>query len=433
MDPGARAVLSLAKNVLEEVDIDLVLARVLEASRDLTDAKYAALGVLDETRSELARFLTLGIDEDTRREIGQLPKGRGVLGELITDPVPLRLCDVDSHPRSYGCPAGHPPMRSFLGVPVLVGGEPYGNLYLTDKREAAAFTPEDEEAVVMLAGFAGVAIDHARRYTRSERRRAELQETVNALEPTLEIARALGGETDLSRILELVAKRGRALVSAGTLVIELERDGDLVVAAGAGDLPEGLLGVRLSLKDTVASTALRTGQPQRLADRLNGAWFEQHGLRRFGLRASDGLVVPLVFRGRAYGALVALDPGDGASFSAEHRRLLEGFAAIAATAVATAQSVTDERRRQTLAAAEAERERWARELHDETLQSLCALRVLLDGARREAGSGPITDVIDEAVRQLDSDIANLRGLIADLRPADIEKLGTEAAINALSE
>jgi len=162
MDPRTRAVLSLARSVLGELDFDLVIERVLQASRDLTDAKYAAIGVLDETRSKLAQFLTLGIDESKRGEIGVLPRGRGVLGELIINPVPLRLADVDGHPLAYGFPPGHPPMRSFLGVPVLVGGEPYGNLYLTDKQSAPEFTAEDEEAVVLLAEFAGVAIDHAR-------------------------------------------------------------------------------------------------------------------------------------------------------------------------------------------------------------------------------------------------------------------------------
>ena len=128
-------------------------------------------------------------------------------------------------------------MRSFLGVPLLVGGEPYGNLYLTDKQDAAEFTVEDEEAVVLLAEFAGVAIDHAQRYTGSEQRRTELQGTVNALQATLEIARALGGETDLDVILKLVANRGRALVGARALVIELERAGELLIAAAAGALP----------------------------------------------------------------------------------------------------------------------------------------------------------------------------------------------------
>ena len=141
--------------------------------------------------------------------------------------------------------------------------------------------------------------------------------------------------------------------------------------------------------------------------------------------------MPLVFRNRAYGALVAIDRLDRDQFTAEHQRLLEAFAASAATAVATAQSAADERRRQALAAAEAERGRWARELHDETLQSLAALRLMLAGTRRVAGSEPFAEVINEAVEQLDSDIENLRGIIADLRPAEIDELGAGAAIQAL--
>jgi GAF domain-containing protein len=176
-----------------------------------------------------------------------------VLGQLITDPVPLRLADVDGHPRSYGFPLGHPPMRSFLGVPVLVGREPYGNLYLTEKQGAAEFTAEDEEAVVLLAEFAGVAIDHAQRYTGSERHRAELQGTVNTLEATIEIARALGGQTNLAMILEVVAKRGRALVSRTSARDRARARRELVIAAGAGTLPEGLVGRRVSLGDTIAS------------------------------------------------------------------------------------------------------------------------------------------------------------------------------------
>jgi GAF domain-containing protein len=196
MDPGTRTVIGLAGSVLGEADVDFVLRRVLEASSDLTDARYAALGVLDETRTELAQFLTLGIDEPRRHEIGPLPGGRGVLGELIADPVPLRVAEVSRHPRSYGFPLGHPPMRSFLGVPVLVSGKPYGNLYLTDKRTAAEFTAGDEEAVVLLAGFAGMAIDHARRFAGSKRRSTELRRTVDALEATIEtLARSAARRT----------------------------------------------------------------------------------------------------------------------------------------------------------------------------------------------------------------------------------------------
>jgi len=142
-----------------------VLERVLEAARELTGARYAALGILDRSRGELERFTTAGLDEPTRRQIGALPRGRGVLGELIADPRPLRLADVGAHPHCYGFPSGHPPMKTFLGVPVLVAGKPFGNLYLTEKREGEEFTDEDEQALVRLAQFAGVAIDHARRYS----------------------------------------------------------------------------------------------------------------------------------------------------------------------------------------------------------------------------------------------------------------------------
>jgi GAF domain-containing protein len=173
MDDGSREVLSVARSTLDDSDVDVVLERVLASARLLTGATYAALGLLDELRTGLARFLTLGIDEAARREIGALPRGRGVLSVLITDPVPLRLADVGSHPRSYEVPLGHPRMRSFLGVPILIGGEPYGILYLTEKQGRAEFTEDDEEAVVLLAEFAGVAIDRARRHSGSGQSRVE--------------------------------------------------------------------------------------------------------------------------------------------------------------------------------------------------------------------------------------------------------------------
>jgi GAF domain-containing protein len=215
---------------------------------------------------------------------------------------------VSSHPYSYGFPVGHPPMGSFLGVPIVVEGEPYGNLYL--------------------------AIDHAQRYTGSEAQRRQLQQANQALDATIQIARALGGETDLQPILELVAKRGRALVSARMLIIELV-DGDrLNLAAGAGELPAGLLGQVVSLANTVASAALRAGQTQRLSDHLNRARFEQHGVGNLELSSEDGLVVPLVFRDQPFGVLVALDHLEEGDFTGEHQRLLEAFAASAATCCA---------------------------------------------------------------------------------------------------
>jgi signal transduction histidine kinase len=434
LDRATQAVLEVARSVLAELELDVVLERVLQSAQELTDATYAALGVLNEQRSELARFITRGIDADTRALIGTLPRGRGVLGTLIANPVALRLSDVGAHPHSYGFPHGHPPMNTFLGVPILVGGAPFGNLYLTEKAGGAEFSAEDEHAVRVLAEFAGMAVDHARRYTATRHRRDELERTVATLEATTQIARAVGGETDLDVILELVAKRGRALVSARALLIELKQGGSLVIAAGAGELPSDLIGKAVPLESTVASQAMRTLTTQRLGDELNRTRFDEHGVGRLGVKAQGGMVVPLNFRGTVHGVLVALDAlEDGPEFSADDERLLEAFAASAAIAVATAQTVGSERHRQRLAATEAERQRWARELHDDTLQSLSAIRIGMAGAGRASSAEPMREAIGHAIEQLDDSITSLRRLITDLRPAALDELGVQAALEGLVE
>jgi signal transduction histidine kinase len=434
-DRGIEGILELARSVLGDLDVELVLQRVLVAGRELTQARYAAIGVLDDEGTGLARFVTLGLETDERERIGPPPRGRGVLGELIEHPLPLRLEEVGDHPRSYGFPLGHPEMHTFLGVPVLAGGEPFGNLYLTDKAGGVPFTEDDERALTLLADFAGVAIDHARRYTGSETRREELSRTVAALDATVQIALALGGQTDQDKILQLVAKRGRALVSARALAIELLDGDELVIAAVAGEVPTALLGQRVPMRDTVAETAIRTLSSQRLEEEINRSRFERHGLGRLGFQVSAGLAVPLLFRGTPYGVLIVTDRLEhGPGFGDDDLRLLESFAASAATAVATAQNVAVEKSRQRIAAAEEERRRWARELHDETLQSLAALRLGLSVARR-AKDDPdaIDELLAQAVDQLDGEIATLRALITELRPAALDELGLSAAIAALAD
>jgi signal transduction histidine kinase len=433
MDDSVRRLLDLSDAILRELDPEMVVKRLLDAALSLTSARYAALGVLDRSGEGLGEFITTGIDETCRAEIGQPPLGRGVLGELIQHPAPLRLAEVGDHPRSYGFPIGHPPMHTFLGVPVFKDGLPFASLYLTEKL-GGPFTQADEELVVALARVGGIALGHAHRHASAAVQRIELTRTVGVLEATTEIARALAGEIKVDVILELVAKRGRALVEAQALLIEIVDGADLVVAAVAGEVPAGIRGQRLTLTDTVASTALRTGATQRLEGGLIHARFDQHGLGRLGVSAKAGLIVPLLFHGQRYGVLVALDHlRDDRTFSEMDQRLLEAFAASAATAVASAQATQSELRRQRVAAAEAERGRWARELHDETLQSLGGLQILLSAAQRRGGLEVLERAMGEATRHLNSAITNLRSLVIDLRPPALDELGLEAAIDGLTE
>ena len=419
------------RGLLSELDLETVLDRLLRTAADLTGARYVALGVLDEARRELSRFLTRGIGEETHRAIGDLPRGRGILGVLIDDPRPLRLDYVGDHPRSYGFPPGHPPMRSFLGVPILIRGRAYGNLYLTEKAGGEPFSPEDEEAVIVLADWAAIAIENAGLYRDVAARREELERAVRGLQATAAIARAVGAETDLGRILELVVKRGRALMDAHDVLIML-RDGDeLVIAAGAGHVHVGQAR-RLPLARSTAGQVLAEGRSRRIADATRELLIppEQLGLDH----ATTALLVPLVYRGQSLGVLAAFDRlgGDG-RFSHDDAQLLEAFAAQAATAVATAKSVEVDRRRRSLAATEAERHRWARELHDDTLQALGGLKVLLSGAARLDDPEAMRSVMREATQQLTGDIQSLRSLIAELRPPALDQLGLAPALASLAQ
>ena len=419
------------RGLLSELDLETVLDRLLQTAADLTGARYVALGVLDEGRRELARFLTRGIDEDTHRAIGDLPRGRGLLGVLIDDPRPLRLDDVGDHPRSYGFPPGHPPMRAFLGVPILIRGEAWGNLYLTEKAGGEPFAPEDEEAVVVLADWAAIAIENAGLYRDVAARREELERAVRGLQATAAIARAVGGETDLERILELVVKRGRALIEAHDVLIMLREGDELVIAAGAGHARIADA-VRLPLAGSTAGQVLADGRPRRIADAARELLIppDQLGLDD----ASTALLVPLVYRGQSLGVLAAFDrlDGDGA-FTRDDEQLLEAFAAQAATAVATAKSVEADRRRRSLAATEAERHRWARELHDETLQALGGMKVLLSSAIRLDDPEAMRAAMRDATQQLTGDIESLRALIAELRPPALDQLGLAPALASLAQ
>jgi signal transduction histidine kinase len=423
-----RRLLEVGRALVTELDLAVVLDRVLATARELTGARYAALGILNDRRTELAQFLTSGIDADTHSTIGDLPRGRGVLGVLIEDPEPLRLADVGEHPRSYGFPTGHPVMRGFLGVPIKIRGQAWGNLYLAEKPDGE-FTPQDQEAAVILADWAAVAIDNARLYETSQRRRQELEKAVRGLEAVRDVAAAIGGEVALEPVLALIAKRGRALVHARSLVIMLREGGDLVVRASAGHVQEGR-GTRLAIADSTAGEVLERRRPERIVDitaRLRIA-AEEFGV----IGASAALLVPMVYRGEAMGVLAAFDRGEDASvFTADDEQMLRTFADSAATAVALAQSVQADRLRSSLAAADAERRHWARELHDETLQGLGGLRVLLSSALRRDELPLAQEAMREAVGRIESEIGNLRAIITELRSAALDEFGLRAALEGL--
>ncbi|MDQ8046530.1 MAG: GAF domain-containing sensor histidine kinase [Solirubrobacteraceae bacterium] len=423
----AERLLEAGRALTSELDLPSVLDRILDAARELTGARYAALGVLDQERRELSQFITIGLDDEQRVAVGEPPRGQGILGVLIDHPEPLRLHDVSQHPRSYGFPLGHPPMRSFLGAPIKIRDDAWGNLYLTDKVGAEDFDDHDVETIVVLAQWASVAIDNARLFGEATARREELERALRTSRTTMEIATAVGGDTDLSRVLELIAKRGRALVEADQLLIWLRRGERLELAASAGTTPAPT-GTTIPVIGSTAGEALSTGHSMRI-ESIGDLLVDP---AEYGLAdASSVLIVPLVHRGQRHGVLAAFDrQGSTASFDDEDRRTLEAFAISAATAVATARNVEEQRLQNSIAASESERRRWARELHDETLQGLAALKLSLASALKFEPDRA-RSVLEAAVTQLDADIAGLRAIIADLRPAALDELGLEPALHAL--
>jgi signal transduction histidine kinase len=409
--------------------VEAVLLEVLGTARELTGARYAALGVLDERREQIERFLTLGIDQETREAIGSPPEGRGVLGELIADPKPLRLADIGTHPRSYGFPRNHPRMTTFLGAPVMIGNEAYGNIYLADKAAREEFDGDDEQVLVALADYAAIAIDNARLYVDLQHRRLDLERMVKGLRANVEATRALEDETEPDRVLALIAKRGRALLDARTFLVLLHRDDALVVVEVAGERPE-LLNVRVDPHDSLAADVVLSGRTERVSDLANRV---RSGLDPFAATARSGMLAPLAFGGRPQGLLVALDRIDGRGFNLDDELLLTSFAAGAGAALGRARMVEAEKLHLSIDSTENERRRWARELHDQTLQDLGALRVMLEAAALGDPTGPAVETFERAIAHVDRSITDLQGLITELRPASLDELGLRPALAALAQ
>jgi len=258
-----RALLDAGRALTSELSLDALLQRLVQAAADLTGARYAALGVIDRSGQELERFVTTGIDAETHAAIGDLPRGRGILGVLIRDARTLRLHDLTVDPRSVGFPPNHPPMRSFLGVPILLRGMAYGNLYLTEKEGGEDFADEDEEIVTLLAGQAAVAIENARLYEATARWSRQL-ELLN------EVGDAMVTETDLDRLLDLIVRRLRELLQARVVALVLPAGPEeLRFTAAAGEGADQLLGVTISRIGSKSGRVLERGRSERVESVLD--------------------------------------------------------------------------------------------------------------------------------------------------------------------
>jgi signal transduction histidine kinase len=407
-----------------ELSLDAVLQRLVEAAADLTGARYAALGVLDPSGGRLERFVTSGLDDETRAAIGDLPHGRGILGVLIHDPRPLRLHDLHDDARSVGFPPNHPPMETFLGVPVRLRGVVYGNLYLTEKEGGADFDEDDEAAVGLLASQAAVAIENARLYETSTRWAAQL-ESLN------EVMNALVTEYDLDTLLGLVAERLGELIGARLVAISLPQADGLRMAAVAGEGAEDYEGLELSARSK-SMRVLARKRSERIDSVLDDPEVEQEAARRLGARSA--LYVPLLVRDEAIGVIVAHDKtGSDVRFSDEDLRLAEIFAARAAVAVELRQRVARDALQRVVSAQELERQRLARELHDETGQALTSILLGLRGLEEAKDADALRAAIGEVRDLVRSTLQDVRRLAVELRPKALDDFGLVAALERLTE
>ena len=419
-----RALVETGVAITSELSLDALLQRLVESAAELTGARYAALGVIDGSGSELERFLTTGIDAETQAAIGDLPRGRGILGVLIREDAPLRLHNLGDDPRSIGFPPHHPPMRTFLGVPVHLRGVAYGNLYLTEKADGEDFTAEDQELVELLASQAAVAIENARLYEAATGWSKQL-ESLN------EVGNALATETDLDPLLDLVARRLRELLDARLVTVLLPSgDDELRFAAVAGDRAD-IAGATITRSTSKSGRVLERAQSQRVDSVLDDVDVDHEAMRLLGART--GLWVPLIARGRAIGVLAAHDKlGADVRFTETDLRLAETFATRAAVAVDLSERIARDSLRRVVEAQELERRRLARELHDETGQALTSILLGLKGLEERMDDAESREAAEELRELVVSTLQDVRRLAVELRPSALDDFGLVAALERLT-
>lgn len=407
-----RWLLDAVVGLAADLSLDSVLQRIVTVACKLTDAKYGALGVLGAGPDRrLREFVTHGLDPAHRRAIGELPRGRGILGVLIDDPRPLRLSQLGKESRSFGFPANHPPMGSFLGVPIRIQDKVFGNLYLTSKGNDEDFTEDDEQVVIALAAAAGVVVENARLYEEGERRQRWLGAAAAA-------TAALLGSEGRDDALQVVAERARESADADMAAVLLRHTGGrLLVEAVAGAHVEALVGTDLLLEGTAAGEVLTSGRPVVVDDAHGRGQVAASGLPvvEDGLGLSSVAMLPLRSGGRVAGILaLGWKTGREQLYRDTDLRLPESFADQTALALQVAQAQQDQGR---LAVLE-DRDRIARDLHDVVVQRLFAIGLTLQNAtRRTDDPDGIAAGVNAAVTDIDSTITDIRHSIFELSAA----------------
>jgi signal transduction histidine kinase len=424
-DDRLRALVGAGIALSSELSLDQLLTTLVETAAALTRARFAALGVIDRDGDQLERFITHGIDDEGARRIGDLPRGGGILGVLIRDVEPLRLHDLSDDARAVGFPPNHPPMHSFLGVPILLRGVAYGNLYLTEKEGGDDFTAEDEDLVGLLAAQAAVAIENAR-LVEATRRWSQQLEALN------EIGTALATETDLPRLLELIVRRLRGLIDARLIAIAIPRaDGTLVIEAADGERANEIVGIELEPAGSKSGRVLE----RRLGERVDALLDDpevDYGLGR-PIGARSGLYVPLIARDQPIGVIVAHDrSGEDPRFTDDDLRLTETFAIRAAVAVDLSRRVAADALRSVIEAQELERRRLARELHDQTGQDLTSVLLGLKTLERTHDVDGHARALEHVRGQVLATLHDVRRLAVELRPKALDDYGLAPAVTRLA-
>ncbi|WP_406201010.1 GAF domain-containing protein [Kitasatospora sp. NBC_01560] len=407
---SAAAVTDRMQRLLEAVvsvgaglDLHATLHRIATGAAELVDARYAALGVIAPGRHGLADFIHVGIDDATAAAIGELPAGRGILGALIDRPEPLRLSDLSSDPRSSGFPSHHPQMRTFLGEPIRIREEVFGNLYLTEKKGGGAFTPEDEQVVHALAAAAGVAIENSRLYEEGRRRERWIAGAAA-------VTTALLSTDEAEVALTVAAEQVRELADAALGMILLptsggEDEGQMRVAHASGEAAEFVRGELLP-PDSFAARLLK-GESVYLDDMSSDPTVVIRLARSFG----PSMAVPMVAAGRVLGGLCVWRSRGATPFTDTEKQLAETFASQAALALRLAEGQRDQQR----LAVFQDRDRIARDLHDLVIQRLFATGMMLESAARRAVVPEVKVGIGKAVDELDATIQEVRTTIYALQ------------------